>query len=74
MFITNIKQGADTYSKYMGRILYAEVRNNEDKIICSATLDFILTDFFDRQSEIQNYKESLMRYINFNNVMIKHVS
>ena len=52
MFITDIKKGADSFKEYRGRILYATVRDNSDELVCSATLEFILRAFFDRQNEV----------------------
>ena len=74
MFITKIKQGAGTFHEFRGRLLYAEVRDNNDELVCSATLEFILRAFFDRQNEVHNYKEALMKYLDFNDKMIRHVS
>ena len=74
MFITKIKPGANSFSEYNGRILYAVVRDNSDNLVCSATLDFILRAYFDKQTEIANYKEALIKYLDFNDRMIKHVS
>jgi hypothetical protein len=73
MFITNIKQGADSFNKFRGRLLYAEVRDNNDELVCSATLDFILQSFFERQDEVVNYKEAFLKYLNFNDKMIKQI-
>ena len=74
MFITEIKQGAESFSEFRGRILYAVVKHNSDKLVCSATLEFILRAYFDKQTEIANYKEALIKYLDFNNRMIKCVS
>jgi len=73
MFITNIKPGANTYNDYKGRLLYAEVRENDDSLVCFAALEFILQAFFDRQEKVSNYKEALFRYIDFNNEMIESI-
>lgn len=74
MFITDIKRGADTFSEFRGRILYAVVKDNSDNLLCSATLEYILRAYFDKQAEIANYKEALIKYLDFNDRMIEHVS
>lgn len=74
MFITNIKQGAETFNEFKWRLLYAEVRDKNAELICSATLEFILRTFFDRQNEVYNYKEALYKYIDFNDEMIRNVT
>ena len=74
MFITDIKKGADSFNEFRGRILYATVRDNSDELVCSATLEFILRVFFDRQDEVVNYKEALIKYLDFNDEMIRCVS
>ena len=58
MFITNVQKGE---GEYRSKILYAELRDNNDKLVCSATLNFILTIHYDIKSEIVNYKEMLIR-------------
>lgn len=74
MFITGIKAGTDSFHEYRGRVIYAELRDNSDNLIVSATLEYILRAFFDRKAEIQNYKEALIRYFDFTDKMIKNVS
>ncbi len=74
MFITGINKGADSFSEFRGRILYAVVKDNSDRLVCSATLEFILRTYFDEQTKIANYKEALIRYLDFNNRMTKFVS
>ena len=74
MFITKIRQGTESFHEFKGRLLYAEVRNKNDELVCSATLEFILRAFFDRQNEVLNYKEALNKYLDFNDKMIRHVS
>lgn len=74
MFITKIRQGAKSFHEYRGRLLYAEVRDNNNELVCCATLEFILRTYFNRQNEVRNYKEALFKYFNFNDEMIKNVS
>ena len=74
MGIVNIRKGADTYSEYRGRMLYAEVRDCSDKLVCSATLEFILLAYYKIKHKVTNYEEALIEYIKFNDEMIKHVS
>ena len=60
MFITNIKECID--KKWM----YAIIKDNNDKLLCSATLGFILQEYYGQRNMVYNYKEALMKYIKHN--------
>jgi len=52
--------------------LYAELREY-DELVCSATLDYVLKTYYHKAGEIQNYKEALIKYIDFNNELILYI-
>lgn len=71
--IVHIKRGAKDYSTYQGRLQYAVVSNDKGERECSATLEFILKEYWNKRETIINYKEALFEYIDFNKDMIKNV-
>ena len=70
MQIINVKRGANSFNEFKGRILYAEVVDKSGSLVCSATLDFILKVFYNRQDEIENYEDALSTFIDFNEELI----
>lgn len=69
MTITEIRPGAESFTEFRGRILYARVVKG-DEVFCLATLEFILQVYFDRQEKVTNYWEALKKYIDFNNRLV----
>lgn len=63
MFITNIRQGYE--NEYREKILYAELRNKDNSLEISATLDHILLAVVERNLDVYNFKEAFRKYIDF---------
>lgn len=68
MYIDNIESGnvnlisSDNY--YRSNILYADVRDDDGKSVCSGTLDYIILNYADKG--VTNYKEILKLYVEWN--------
>lgn len=65
-FVKNFTLGNDPYKRL---ILYAEVVDAKDQLICSATVEFILSMYYDRANQVVNYKQTLEKYIDHNNII-----
>jgi hypothetical protein len=63
--IVDIKPGDNSFSTYRGRILYARIEDMNGELYGSATLDFILRVEYDNRDQVINYKEALLKYLDF---------
>jgi len=71
MKICNIHQGGKDFTTSNGRLQYAELVS-DGHVICNATLEFIIQIYADRRDQIENYFESVMEYVKFNNNLVRN--
>lgn len=70
--IINIEKGAESFGEYRGRLLYAHLVDANERLICSATLDYILNNFQTRKGIVSNYQEAYDTLLSFSKEIQKY--